>query len=703
MDKKIFSTGDILLYSENEKQYRVIYLSDTITVLCEMNISKLNLIIIDTSIMLQLLISKRITVDEEEPVLFDIDLLSESIRNKYLVRKQMMNEIVRVYGPTFLDLCGKKPKPEVERIQKKYSYSKTSFWRTCTQYLQSGMKDYSLVDARAFGSNKGKKYSYAKKPGKKSAYFEESGVMPTEQLESIFEDGLKEYRSGRQKTLKLAYDYINTRYFTKTEILNGVPTVVLMPESQRPTWWQFYYYVSKRLTKEEKDIIKTSVREQRNDKRLIISDANNGILGPGDMVEIDACEADVSLVSTVDPSKTVGRPIVYFMIDVYTRIILAVSVAFDNNSILGVTNLFLNLADDKQEYCARYGMGFDNKEIWPSNIIPRRIRVDRGAEFKSKEFGRICNELGIERQLVPGATGSLKGIVEQSFHQMHSAQNVHLENKGLIEKRYDSNHHKEAMLDIEQYTKMIISFVLMHNQKYQDNYPLTKEMIDQNINPIPAILWQYGVKKYGQPRPIPVREQYLYNLMTPIPAKLSRRGISYKELWYLPVDDPNLSQEMFNAATKKVPFQCRIDMRDISNVYYLRDGELITASLNPALTGNADYSGLTMTQWEDYLAKKRQMKAKGKIYNEELSAFTFAVNSAVVDETKKDTLSDSKNMRQTRKIDKQKKSSSNRIASRLEEKSQIGEQDIEKEQKKKSKSAPSSWEEAMDALEEDLF
>lgn len=49
-------------------------------------------------------------------------------------------------------------------------------------------------------------------------------------------------------------------------------------------------------------------------------------------------------------------------------------------------------------------MGFDNPAMWQSNIIPRRLRVDRGSEFKSKEFNRICNELGIEKQIVPGAS-----------------------------------------------------------------------------------------------------------------------------------------------------------------------------------------------------------------------------------------------------------------------------------------------------------
>ncbi len=63
-------------------------------------------------------------------------------------------------------------------------------------------------------------------------------------------------------------------------------------------------------------------------------------MGPGDLWEVDECEIDLSLVSVENPSVTVGRPIVYVMIDVYTRMIVAYSVAFDNNSVLGITNCF---------------------------------------------------------------------------------------------------------------------------------------------------------------------------------------------------------------------------------------------------------------------------------------------------------------------------------------------------------------------------
>ena len=646
----IMTVGDILKDCESLNLYRVISISDTETILCVMNTKNFILSAHDTYVLIRLILDKEIVKEIEEDVIFDFGVLPEKAKISYEKKKSVVSEVINTYRHDFMELYGKGQKSELKEILNKYSVPINSFWRFFTKYMQSGMKDFSLVDARYLGFNKGKKYNYNAKPGQKSEYFESTGLIITDAIKGYFDEALKEFRSGRQMSFKACYDWMNALHFTKTEIINGVPSFVLLPESERPTMRQFYYYANKQLTEQEKDAIKTSAQEQRNNKRLITSDSMYGVFGPGDMVEIDACEADVSLVSTFDPNKTIGRPIVYFMIDVFTRMILAVSVAFDNNSILGITNLFLNLADDKLEYCKKYGMGFDNPAMWRSNIIPRRLRVDRGSEFKSNEFGRICNELGIEMQIVPGATGSLKGIVEQSFHQMHSKQNPHLENYGLIEKRYDSNHHKEATLNIEQYTKMVINFVLTHNQEYDSSYPVTKEMIEQGVKPIPCLLWDYGVKKYGNPRPIPVREQYLFNLMTPVKAKVDRRGISYKNLYYLSDNDTELSKAMFKAGTKKVPFDARMDMRDVGHIFYLRDGKLIDAPLNERLSGNADFKGLTMKQYEDYLKKKKQMNAEGKVHNQEVSAFNYAVNATVVDEAKKKTISDHKNMRPAREL-----------------------------------------------------
>lgn len=674
MEEISISIGDIIKDTDSKIRYRVISILDTEIILCEMDISKFKLYPKNLIMILNLLNDGRLYIENEEPFIFDEDELSEGIRENYIKKRAIMHEVVKCYGPSYLGLLGKSHKSELNSILEEYSYSKQSFWRNCVKYFQSGMKDYSLVDSKAFGINKEKKYNYIKKPGRKPEYFSAIGVVRTKEIEKIFEEMLKEYKSGRHKSVRSVFDKMNNKYFKRIEIKNGVVTQALMEQSERPTLRQLNYYIEKNLTKQERDLIKTSASEQRNDKRLIVSDSLNGVYGPGDMVEIDACEVDISLVSSTDHNKTIGRPIVYFMIDVYTRLILAVSVAFDNNSILGLTNLFINVSDDKKKYCAKYGIKYDNDKIWPSNIIPKRLRADRGSEFKSKEFGRICNELGIEKQLVSGGLGSLKGTVEQSFHEMHSKQNVHIEDFGLIEKRHDSEHHIEATLNIEQYTKMVINFVLTHNQQYNKDYPLTKEMIENKVKPIPALLWEFGIKKYGNPRPIPIIEQYLYTLMTPINAKVSRKGISYKDLYYISKDDKILSQEMFNAGDKKVPFKARMDKRDVSQIYYIRNNKLIVAPLNEELAGNADYKGYTMKQYEDYRKCRKKLNAEGKIHNEELSALNYAINEGIVGDAKKAFYSDKKDMKINREIEKQAVSSEGKISTRLNEKNCIAEE-----------------------------
>lgn len=691
--------GNIITDKEAGSSYRIIYVSVNDIVLCEMNTTKFILITMSYMQIMDLLQEQGFTISEDKGLVFDENHLSENIRAKYIRNRDMMNEVVAAYGPTFIELGGKYKKTRLYEIMRKYECPKNTFWRICTKYFQSGCKSYSLVDNKAWGNTKGKENDYTIKPGRPSEYVK-SSIVVNDEVREHFEDALNNYKKGRNKSFRSAFDWMNCKYYSETKIVNGVTTVGLMPESQRPTYNQFYYYCRKHITEQEIDLIKTSAAEQRNNKRLITSDSLHGVLGPGDMVEIDACEADVSLVSTTDSNKTIGRPVVYFMIDIYTRAIIAMSVAFDNNSILGVTNLFLNLADNKKEYCSCYGMGFDDDAIWPSNIKPRRIRVDRGSEFKSKEFRRICNELGIELQIVSGASGSLKGVVEQSFHQMHSRQNEHLEDNGLIEKRYDSNHHKEATLNIEQYTKMVINFVLMHNQQYDKNYPLTREMMDKKIQPIPAILWKYGANKI-EPSRIPDKDQYLYTLMTPVNAKLSRRGISYNGLWYLTKDDKQLSKEMFRAGTKKVPFEVRMDKRSVGAVYYIRNGKLIKASLNEMITGNIDFAGLTEKEWNDYRKGKHQLDVHGRIQNEDLSAFNYSVNQEIVASAQKDTYSDKKNMRVTRELEKQKVSHDNNIEQRLqnEETKILPEKDGEKiliKEKTKQKKKPKSFQEAIE-------
>lgn len=685
--------------------YRVISNCSDMVTLIKLDIEKIDLFQITLMALLDMIdMNEAEVVEDDAEIVIDIDSLPEHLKDKYHRVSKSVNMVLDAYKPDYMGLMSKKKKPVVRKAIEDCGLSKATFWKYCRRYLQSGFRMSALTDGRN-NSDRSSGYTYKIKTGSKPQYIPGQGIIIDDNIKEIFDEAIEQYKKGRCKTIRSMYDRMNMIHFSTTEIVDGYETLVLLPASERPTERQFRYYFEKHLSKEEMDIIKTSQQEHRNNKRLLKSDVLYQVYGPGDMIEIDAVEADVSLVSSLDRTKSVGRPIVYFMIDVYTRCIIALSVDFDNNSMVGLTNLFLNLADDKVTYCGRFGIDLNTE--WPSNFIPRRIRVDRGSDFKSKEFGRICNALGIEKQLVSGGSGSLKGVVEQSFRQMHLRQNEHLENYGLIEKRYDSKHHEEAILTIQEYTQMVINHVLYHNNKYMNNYPLTPEMIEKDIEPIPLNLWEYGVSKYGAPRPIGSINEYLFHLMTPVTASLSRSGIQYKGLTYMPNNDPKLIREMFKADKSKVKMEVRIDSRDIGYVYYLRDNDLIAAPLNPKLTGNAEYSGMTLKQYEDYRKARREMGTKGNLKNQQLSIDNHMINESIVKSAKTNRLTglraDDSNMRPNREIEKQRVSSENAIASRLSDIEPLPQAEEKLEEKPKEKYRHfESFEEVLDAMREEL-
>ena len=320
---------------------------------------------------------------------------------------------------------------------------------------------------------------------------------------------------------------------------------------------------------------------------------------------MDEVEMDVSIVSEVDPTKVIGRPIVHAMVDVYSRMITAVSVSLENNSVLGFTNCLLNLGEDNKQLCRRYGLELKDG-LWDINVLPNRLRSDRGSEYRSKEVKRICNELNITLELVPPAMGSLKGQVEQLFHQYHSVQNDLLEGRGLITKRYDSNHHRHAVLTLDDIWVFVINQTIAHNMMTMSQYPMTKDMLEKSVHPIPLELWDYGCNKYGAPRPIVNLDQFEYSIRKEVRARVTRKGIEWNGLYYI-ANDPWLAEQITKTRRSSVPLKCRLDERNVGFLWYIADNRLVKATLNENRAGNYEFNGMSLRNYEEYKTKKKEL------------------------------------------------------------------------------------------------
>lgn len=634
-----------------QTQYRVIGYRAGLFSLCEMNTKKLTIFLLPSKDLVKWATEGAARVEKSNSSNI---LLPDSEDENYLKKQALMRFIMQEYGPLYEKLYGKTTKTNLKKTMEDLGIQRDAAWRAIRRFLQSGLDMAAIVDGRSLRSGKRNPYKYSKKTGHPTMNALGKGVPLTDEIRTYFDEAIKDFLIGRAKTKKDAYMTMIEKHFINEEETPTGIRVSVLPDNLRPTLKQFLNYTRVRVPQEEIDKAKTSAREQRNNKRLLLSDNLQGVMGPGDLWEVDECEIDLSLVSVENPSVTVGRPIVYVMIDVYTRMIVAYSVAFDNNSVLGITNCFLNLLDDKQELCNRFGIQIGADE-WPSKILPLRLRSDYGAEYISHAMDTICCKLGVAKELVSPATGSLKGQVEQVFHQIHAAQNSLLEGKGLIEKRHDSNHHQEAALNIQEFEAVLLTYIVGHNRKYMEKYPLTKDMRQQNVEPRPIDLWKYGVSLNGSPRPITNEVMFRHSLLLPVKASVGRAGITFKGLFYINLQDEALLRDMYLASThgkKKLESAC-IDPRNISHLYYIREGKLMTASLNYKKTGMKEYEGMTLSEYNALHNKKKDDDAIGRETNLQMDIAIRDRQAKIVSEAQKRHLSPStENLRANRAAEK---------------------------------------------------
>lgn len=676
MNEVVIQVGDILQIDKSI--YRIIYISSPSIVLCQMNTPKMNIGEHDLQAIRTGVLNEDIRVIKDvETAVVDTEMLSEAEKRAFELRKNIVKDINAAYAPSYLSLNGRLHRQEIDDILIKYNLTRPRFWRICRTYLQSGMKESSLLRKKRAKTGDA---ATGKKRGSKGDLGIAAGCPLTPEVIEAFEYGLNFYKSGRSKSFEAAYDTMNNRYFFHDVVVGGKVQSRLLPIDERPTFRQFYYYCHKNLPREEYDAIKTSRMEQRNNKRLLLSEDVANVEAPGEKVEADSLEVDLSLISLINDvtKQTIGRPIVYCMRDALTHAVVAVSVSLENNSFLGYTNLFLNLGEDKKEFFAKYDIELPDERLFPSNFLPLDFYSDKGSDYKSDPAEILCNALGINRHTVPGGSGSMKGMIEQWFHQIHSMINPYTESAGQIQKRHDSQHHKQAVLNVHEFTKMLLICILSYNQSHMDKYKPRACEIRDGIDSTPSVLWEYYCRTKGAPRPITDRADYLYKLLVPKQAKIDKRGIHFKGLTYINYDDEHLLGQMYRAQNKKYALSVRYDPRDNSRLYYTDSvGNMVYAELNEGLGWQRDLKGLTFKETSDYFKMVSVKNKEARQRNEEIKAMRAGLVEDIVENAKANSprYAETKNMREEREREKQLLNRMNAITDRIakEEGKAIGE------------------------------
>lgn len=607
------------------EEFRVLSIFGENIICCRVGIPGLEFICFDTYSVRQRMRNDELEVIVESPRILDTQSLSEKDINLFEAYKEMCDRVFYEYKYRLPELVTRKQKPIVKQLCTEFNVNRQVFWKVFTRYLQSGFSDYALVDQRT--QRETFEYDHSIQRGRKPQYGTRAKLLDERDIRN-FEKYRKKYMTSEVKTIENAYlDMIEFEYSIKIRSEDDEGRTVIrwvkLPKDQRPTKNQFYYYLRTHTTERQRDEAKKTAKVVRNNERVYRSTVMDGVRGPGHVVECDAQEMDIALVSQEYPDKPVGRPILYVMIDVMSHIILGVSLAMDNNSVVGLTNCFLNLVEDKESLIRKYtnteitfegDMGID--DLWPTGYKPSILRYDRGSDFISNSMERILRELNIRSDYVPGATGSMKPLVENFFGGIKKDLDDLLENRGLIRNTYGSKHHEQSCLDYQDAFGLVINHVLAHNNQVITTYPKSAEMKRQKLMATPVNLWRFGCDTMRQPQRFLSQDDVIYHVLEPCKdATVSKTGIRRRGMPYFNAQDTKLQERMYALGTKRVPFECRTDPRDIGHIYYLKDGALLSAALPSEDYRFASYYNMSQKRFDELEHMNKEIAAAETEHN----------------------------------------------------------------------------------------
>jgi len=392
----------------------------------------------------------------------------------------------------------------------------------------------------------------------------------TDQDRINFETAVKRYYLNRNKmSFKSVYEkLLQDFYAVKLNESESEKLLKLLPPSERPSLRQFRYWYSR-----HKDII-TEQKKRDGDSafelsnRAVLGKSDFGLMGPGAQFQIDATVGDIYLVSQFDRSNLIGRPVMYFVIDAFSRMVTGMSIGLEGPSWAGAAGALANMAADKVAYCREYGVEIKENE-WMCRHVPAALRCDRG-EMISKNADNLANMLGIRVENAPPFRADLKGIIEQHFRTININSIALLPGsvKPDMTKRGGRDYRLDATLDIRQLTQIIIKCVLHYNNHhYMDYFEKNELMARDGVEAVPAKLWEWGIRNCsGELRSFP-EEMVRLAVMPMDKATVTGKGIKFKGLFYS--CDRAVRESWFEKARIKRTWQLNIsyDPRDMAVIY----------------------------------------------------------------------------------------------------------------------------------------
>lgn len=455
----------------------------------------------------------------------------------------------------------------IKNASMQFNISSKTVYKYLRRYWQRGKNKNALLPDY---QNIGRVYenqTSGKKRGRPKRYKNiiGEGVNVNEDTKRIFRTALnKFYYSSVKNSLKTAYELMRKEFYVDDK------TSLLRASEEVPTFGQFKYFFYKERNRKKEIYSREGSKQYLQNHRPLLGNSTSETIGPG-FYEIDATVGDIYLVSRYNRKWIIGRPIVYMCIDRFSRMVVGLYVGLEGPSWNGAMNALANAMTNKVEYCRQYDIEI-SEDHWPVHHLCDTLMADRG-ELEGKLSESLISSLHIKVLNSSPYRADAKGIVERSFRVINEKviKPFLPGTVNLNAVRGDKNYRLDGVLDIFQFTQIMIKSCLHHNNSWLNEYKRDETMIEDDIEPIPLKLWNWGMKNRAGLLRYVSEDIVKLNLMPRKTAVISGRGIKVNGLLY--TSESALKERLFEKARINGSWKVDVsyDPRNINHIYIRKE------------------------------------------------------------------------------------------------------------------------------------
>lgn len=495
--------------------------------------------------------------------------------------------------------------PLIKRAMEETGKTKRLLYKYLTQFWQRGKTKNALLPDYKNSGGKGKDKEFTVKTGRprKFGSIIGEGIVINDEIKRIFEVSVKRYyHTAKKNSLAVTYNEMLKNFFVADYRYEcGVKKPILLEQDKLPTLRQFQFWYKKTYKSEEKLRKRKGNRKYELENRAVLGTSVGEMYGPGTKYQIDATVADVYIVSSFNRNWIIGRPVIYVVIDVFSRMVVGLYVGLEGPSWIGAMMAISNTTSDKVSFCKQYGINI-TKEEWDCHHLPQTLLADRG-ELEGYNPERLISAFNLKVENTPPYRGDWKGIVEQHFRTIHTKVKPFI--PGFVDVdvkvRGDRDYRLDATLTLEEFTSVIIHCVLHHNNHHWlKSYNQDAMMIHDEVPLIPREIWNWGIRNRSGKLRSYSEDIVKLHLLPTANARVTYKGIEFKKMRF--TCETSLKENWFGEARQKswkIPI-C-YDPRNMSHIYLpSEDGRNYEVAF--LLDHQKKYSGKTLEEVEYYFA-----------------------------------------------------------------------------------------------------